>query len=309
MKVLKKLYKSKPVKFIRHLLLINVLICFLVVVVLLPYRISMFLGRILGFFVCYTAGSYRKKTDENLRIALPDCSLSEIIRIRNEVYSNIGMNFVEFTLLSFRPRSFWLKRIKIIGREKLDKYINAGQGIIMLSAHVGNWELFGAYLSMIGYPITVVAREVYDERLNWLLVNMRLRNGVRTISRSGRSNTKRMISTIKKGEILGVLIDQDTSVGGMFVDFFGRPAYTPTAISQFARIKNSVVVPCFILRRKALRHEIIVMEPQAGGVDERMETQEYTKIIENVIRENISQWVWMHPRWKRKSTDAVRRIA
>ncbi|MFH1414714.1 MAG: lysophospholipid acyltransferase family protein [Elusimicrobiota bacterium] len=298
MKALKKLNKTKTVKILRHFLLIEVLVSFLVIVVLLPYKVSLLLGRYIGFLVCYTAVRYKKVVENNLRMAFPEYSYKEIIRIRDDVFRNVGMNFVEFALLNFRSREFWLKKISIRGKSVLDKNLNKGSGIVMVSAHIGNWELMGAYLSMRGYPLTVIAREVYEKRLNWLLKNMRMRMGIKTIGRDGKSNMRKMIATVRKGEILGILIDQDTRVGGVFVDFFGMPAYTPTAVSQFARVKNSVVVPGFMFRKKDLSHEVILMEPVPGGVDEIKETQEYTAIIESMIRKEPAQWVWMHPRWK-----------
>lgn len=300
LQVLKRLYKAKPVKIIRHLLLVKFLLCFLVVIVILPYRLSLWLGRILGLAACHIAKNYRIRVEKNLKQAFPGYSFDEIRRVRDGCYKNIGMNLVEFGLLNFRSKKFWLGKIDFTGRELLEKYLNNKQGVILLGAHIGNWELMGAYLAMLGYPVNVVAREIYDKRLNWLLVSIRLRRRVNMIYREGRSNTKKMVAAIKRGEILGILIDQDTKVGGRFVDFFGRPAYTPTAISQFARIKGSVVMPGFIYRKKGFRHQVVVTEPRAGGIDEEKETREYTKIIEDLIREHPSQWVWMHPRWKRK---------
>ncbi len=307
MLIIRKLYKAKTVKFIRHLILLKVLLCLLIVIVLLPYQFSLALGRILGWLACWIAKNYRIMVEKNLKLAFGKYSYNEIRKIRNKTFKNIGMNLVEFGLLSFRSKKFWFKRIDITGRHILEKHLDNKQGVILLSAHVGNWELMGAYLAMIGYPINVVAREIYDKRLDRLLVAMRNRRGVNIIYREGRVNTKKMISVLKKGEVLGILMDQDTRVGGIFVDFFGRPAYTPTAVSQFARIKNTVVVPGFVYRKKNLRHQVVIMEQCSGGVNEEKETREYTKIIEDFIRKYPEQWVWMHPRWKRRPEELKRK--
>ena len=276
------------------------LICLLFAVVLLPYRVSLLLGRMIGWVVCHIAVKYRREAEDNLRSAFPGMKAAEIKRLRDDCFMNIGMNLIEFGLFSFRPQDFWMRRIRISGEENLRENLAAGRGVIILSGHIGNWELLGAYLSMIGYPINVVARRIYDRRLDALLVWIRGKSRVRTIYRSGRDNMKKMIRSVKKGEALGILVDQDTRVGGVFVDFFGKPAYTPTAVSQFARIRNSVVVPGFIVREKNLGHRVILMDPVECVGDEREQTQKHTEIIENIIREYPSQWVWMHKRWKKQ---------
>ena len=193
-----------------------------------------------------------------------------------------------------------MKKIKIDGVDYIRKNLTKKKGIILLSAHIGNWELMGAYLAMLGFPINVVARRIYDKRLNHLLVAMRKKCNVQTIYRSPISNTKKMIKALKNGEVLGILIDQDTDVHGTFVDFFGRVAYTPTAVTQFSRIKNTVVLSSFIYRTKNFTHRIIVREASHIPGDEKTATQFHTKIIEDFIREHPAEWVWMHPRWKRK---------
>jgi KDO2-lipid IV(A) lauroyltransferase len=258
------------------------------------------LGRMLGWTACYLGKKYRLAVEKNLKHAFKDYSLSKIRRVRDESYMNMGMNVVEFGLLSFRSRKFWLDKIEIIGRDIMEDNVKNKRGSVYITAHIGNWELMGAYLSMIGLPINVIAREIYIKSLDRILVSLRGRRGVNTIPRVGRANTKNMISAIRKGEVLGILIDQDTKVGGVFVDFFGRPAYTPTAISQFSRIKNADVVSGFVYRKKDLKHQIVIRRHNKGGIDEVAETREYTKIMEDFIKEHPAQWVWMHPRWKRK---------
>ncbi|MFW6134875.1 MAG: lysophospholipid acyltransferase family protein [Elusimicrobiota bacterium] len=300
-KIYKKIYKSGAVKFIRHLLLANTLVGLLIIIVLLPYKVSLALGRILGTLVCFTYKKYRITADKNLKKALSgEYSPNELRNIRIKTFKNIGMNLMEFAVLNFRSKKFWKKRIEIHGRENIEKYLKQNKGIIYLTAHIGNWELMGAFLAMTGYPINVVARKVYDRRLNWLLVNIRKRRDVNTIYRTGRRNTKKMIKVLKRGEVLGILIDQDTKVGGTFADFFGQPAYTPTAVSQFSRIKDTVILPGFIYRKSNLNHQIIIKEAVPKGTNEQEETQKHNNIIENMIREEPSQWVWMHRRWKKR---------
>ncbi|NLB35329.1 MAG: lysophospholipid acyltransferase family protein [Elusimicrobia bacterium] len=285
-------------KKFRHSLLSLVLLKLLVVVVVLPRRVSLFLGGLIGVWTSHLAKSYRVRTEKNISGAFPELKPTEIRNLRIKVFKNAGMNLVEFAIFSFRSEKFWRKRVEISGEEILKE--NAGRkGIIYLTAHTGNWELMGAFLSMAGYSINVVAKEMKNSFQNSLLVGIRDLMGVKTIYRDGRSNTKKMITALKRKEVLGILIDQDTEVGGVFADFFNGPAYTPTACSQFARIKNTLVIPGFIYRKSNLRHEIVIMEPVEGGKDQLAETARYNKIIEGFVREHPADWVWMHRRWKR----------
>ncbi|MGM0441601.1 MAG: lysophospholipid acyltransferase family protein [Elusimicrobiota bacterium] len=297
-KIFKKFYKSDPIRQIRHLLLTVFLLDFIAVIIILPRKVGLMVGKVLGLGTCFLATAYKERVDSNLKKAFPGKSPSQIRYLRIETYKNIGMNLVDFALLNFRSKEYWFKRIEIKNEKYLREAIQKGKGVLYVTAHTGNWELMAAYLTMKGYPLNVIAREIYDKRLNSLLVNLRKKRGVKTIYRTGRGNTRRMLSALKRGEILGVLIDQDTKVGGVFVNFFGRLAHTPTAVSQFARSGNTVVIPGFIYRKEDYSHTIKLQPPRKAGKDVKKETQEFTKIIEDFIRRHPTQWVWMHPRWK-----------
>ncbi len=298
-KIFKNFYKADAVKQVRHLLLTFFLLMFIAFIIILPYKIALAVGRILGLGVCFLAPVYKKRTVKNLRIAFPEKSPLEIKKICIDSYKNMGMNLVDVALLNFRPKVFWFKRINFKNEKYLKNAYQSGKGIIYLTAHISNWELMGAYLSMKGYSINVVAKKIYDKNLNDLLVKfLRGNKGVKTIYRAGRTNTRKMLRALKKGEVLGILIDQDTDVGGTFVKFFDRPAYTPTAVSQFSRIPDTVVVPGFIYRKKDKSYQLELQPPRTAGKNVKVETQEFTQIIENFIRRFPAQWVWMHPRWK-----------
>ena len=296
---MKRFLKNRTVKLIRHTFISLSLLLLLSVFIVMPYSLALRVGGILGRAACFLLPAYRRKADINIRTSLKGLSPTMLRKIRIETFRNIGMNLAEFGMLGFRPKSFWMRKVEITGIPVLKEYIGR-KGIIYLTAHIGNWELMGAYLSMAGYPVNVVAKEIHNSRVNHMLVRMRKNRGVSTVYRDGRGNVRKMVGILRKKEMLGILIDQDTRVGGIFVDFFGRPAYTPTACSQFARLKDTVVIPGFIYRKPGLSHRIEVMDPVPGGRDIESETQGYTRIIESFIKRHPSQWVWMHSRWKKK---------
>ncbi len=243
---------------------------------------------------------YRNIAGQNLKKAFPDKSPVELKTIRDDVFRNMGMNLAELCMLNFRSRSFWLGRIEIKGKKYIDRALEEGKGIILLSAHIGNWELLGASLSMKGYSVDVAARVIKNVFLNGVLVFFRSRRGVNTLYRSGAGNLRRMAESLKNGRILGILIDQDTRRGGVFVDFFGMPCYTPVSAARFAGIKNTVILPGFIYRKKDLRHGIRIMAEADKVSDRAAATAAHSRIIEDFLRKHPAQWIWFHRRWKRQ---------
>ncbi|MFH1784197.1 MAG: lysophospholipid acyltransferase family protein [bacterium] len=291
--------------FIRSLIYISVRILH-VVVSCLPWNLSVRIGSVTGFISYYLLRAPRRIVCSNLALAFIEKSPSEIKKIAREVFSNQGENL--FELLSFGKLN--AQRVKKLvnaqGLEHLDKALEKKKGVLLLSGHIGNWELLGAYLSLVGYPISVIARRVYDERLNKLLVDIRQSKGVMCVLRD--ESSKQLLRCLRSNRALGVLIDQDTKVQGVFVDFFGRKAYTPQGLATLALRTGAAVVPSFIVR-DGYKHKIILKEELSlthsgdEAKDLEINTQTFTKIIEEVIRQHPSQWVWMHERWKTRPED------
>ncbi|MEA3506172.1 MAG: lysophospholipid acyltransferase family protein [Elusimicrobiota bacterium] len=278
------------------------LVALLLTVVILPRRLSLYMGEMLGLWGCHLAPRYRRAAQKNIEKAFTGITMGRARQIRDRSYKNMGANIVDAALMNFRSKKFWLKRITISGNNYLKQNLGQGRGVVYLTAHIGNWELMGAFLSMIGHPINVVARRMTDSVLDRLLVGVRGRRGYNTIYRSGTGNMRKMLKVLKAGQVLGILIDQDTKVGGVFVDFFGHSAYTPTAVAQFGKMDNTVIIPGFIYRNKDYSYRVEVLRPLDKKGDMREQTQEQTRIIEEFIKKHPAQWVWMHPRWKTKKS-------
>ena len=197
-----------------------------------------------------------------------------------------------------------IRRIDPYGFEKIDRALDGGKGAILVSAHFGNWELQPVYYCSRGYTVSVIARRIYYEKYDeWVRV-LRESTGVNIIFRD--ESPKKVISVLKNNNLLGVLPDQDIdSIEGVFVDFFGKTAYTPSAPVVLAMKMGSPILPCFIVRNKN-RHKAIVGDPIkmeiTGNKEEdiRKNTQLWTSAVESYIRKYPEQWVWMHKRWKTK---------
>lgn len=235
-----------------------------------------------------------------------------IKKISVQVFENLGKNSADVA----RLRSFnWEKIKKIVfveGLKHLDSVYKEGKGVIILTGHIGNFELLAAYLSLRGYKLSVVGREAYDPKLNKLLVKNREKMGLENISST--EDVRKMISSLQKGRVLGILADQDSKkVKGVYVNFFGKKAKTPLGPALLHLKYGFPIVPLAILRMGKYSYKIIVKKPIVFTPTGKKEkdlvqiTQLYTKELEKVIRENPSEWVWMHKRWKSQPTQHMKK--
>lgn len=195
------------------------------------------------------------------------------------------------------------------GAEELLREIMAeGRGLVMVSGHVGNWELLARRLVRAGIPCATVAKAGSDPRLTALVGRFRDEGNFEVLLRDAPTTARAMIRCLKQGKLLGLLIDQDTKVQGVFVPFFDRPAFTPRAAGDLAmRFKAPVAV--IWSRRRGPRpgdgHELCIerVPYDASAADREAVsvgiTAACTAILERAIRERPAEWVWMHQRWKK----------
>ncbi|HEY7726675.1 MAG TPA: lysophospholipid acyltransferase family protein, partial [Anaeromyxobacteraceae bacterium] len=192
--------------------------------------------------------------------------------------------------------------------ERLRELVARGRGLVYVTGHVGNWELMAQRVAVVA-PVMAVARAGNEPRLNALVGRIRAAAGVGTIWREDPASARALLGTLKSGKVLGILIDQDTRVQGLFVPFFGRDAYTPRAASDLAlRFGAPLLVGTSSRRGPGWRdgHEmrLTAVEYDAAPPDREAEvlrmTAACTALLEAAIRERPEEWVWMHERWKRR---------
>jgi KDO2-lipid IV(A) lauroyltransferase len=186
-----------------------------------------------------------------------------------------------------------------------------GKGVILVTGHIGSWELFARRIAALGLPSATVAKETQDPRLTKLLEDSRAGAGVKVFWRGSAMSAREMLRFLRAGGMLGILIDQDTKVGGYFVPFFGRPAFTPRAAGDLAVRTGAAMVFGCAHRVGPSSHRAVVRRidpPRSGDRDQDSLalTAEATRIIESEIRAHPEEWVWMHPRWKTQSTEITR---
>lgn len=250
----------------------------------------------------------RTRAEVNLSLAFSEYSRKEIRKLARRVYVELGRNCVDVFGLSALKWHELDDFVSVQGVTHFDEAVSRGKGVIAVTGHIGCWELLAAYFSMIGYPLAVIVRPLRDRKLEKLIDDLRRSKGMKPISRV--SNVKAAYSWLKRGGVLGVLIDQDTSVKGTFCDFFGRPAFTPVGPAYLALRTGAAIVPMAIQMEEDGTHTIRIREPIDVPRDLDTETcvhsvmQACTQAIEDYIRRRPAQWVWMHERWKTASAPA-----
>jgi len=245
----------------------------------------------------------RHRATENLRIAFPEAGRPLREAMVKAMFKTLGRNTFDFLNMAGASRADLEARVRRVdGMENFMKAHERGKGVIVITGHIGCWELMPAYFVSIGFPVTVVARRMKDRRVNDRLVEIRASVGVRTMDRDG--HPREMMEVLRRGEILGVLIDQHTQVSGIYVPFFGRQAHTTTAIAKIALLKGAAILPMAIYLDHEGRHRINVLpmlEVPADGTKEqkvRSLTEQGSAAIESMIRTDPKQWIWFHNRWR-----------
>jgi len=268
-------------------------------------RLGAFLGR-LGFYFDRTGSAVAL---DNLAASYPELSPSGVRKLCLAAYANQGKNFAEFVSFPKYDGSRIRELVSFEGEEILAEARKRGRGTMIITAHFGNWELLGAALADRGYPLTVMAKRFYIPEINDIVVRNRAGAGINLIMRAAEYSGRDIIKTLRSNHLLGMIIDQDTDVPGVFVNFFGRDAYTPAGAASIALKMDCSVVYVFIERESLLGHRVCVEGPvelmRTG--DEQKDALENTRIftakIEEYVRRRPEQWVWYHKRWKTKRND------
>ncbi len=269
---------------------------------IVPYWLGVWAGGVLGFVAYYLLPRERTRAIAHLTQVFSEKGPAWIHRTARRCFMHLGKGLLEIMLMT--PRRLE-KVIEFRGEENLLAAISIGKGVIYVTGHIGNWELMGHAVAA-RYNLSVIAAPIEPEQVNNMIVDLRAGMGVKTILRGRPGASRELVRVFKENRIMGILIDQDTDVESAFVDFMGRPAWTPTAAASMALKFGAPVIFGYVHRSKNNRHTVIIEGPlnliQTGDRDKDViaNTAMLTKMIENAIQKNPEQWVWMHRRWRRQ---------
>jgi Kdo2-lipid IVA lauroyltransferase/acyltransferase len=267
-----------------------------------PLRLGQLFGRQLGRLAFHVARRERNKALRNLAIAFPEWTDAQRKQIIKAMFRHFGMSVFELAWLPNLNAQTREQTTIIDGIPRILEVLDSGRGVIMFTAHCGNWEWLSFLMGTYGRPVSVLHRERDQPDMNRYIIELRAKAGVKTIGRGSASSAKEMIQTIRQGGMLAFVIDQNLRTESVKVPFFGRPALTPIGPVKFAIRTEAMISVSYIHRMADGRHHAQFLEPfQARKDDDPVElAAKITRLYEEQIRRHPEQWVWMHERWKER---------
>jgi len=249
----------------------------------------------------YRFGKRRRMiTVDNLQQAFPKLSADEVTVLSKEVYVALSKTITEILLMLVDK--FDVDKA-VLNTESASKALEAlrkqyPNGQIVMTAHFSNWELAAHFLSKYGHTMLAVGREGDNQEIDQkLTIPFRERYGNRSVYKKGAGIA--IVKALKRGEIVGVLIDQKvSSAEGVKVKFFGRDVYTTSLIASIKNRLNVAVVPIFLPRVGEGKYELVIGDVIEDSGDIVEMTQRYNDVMEEIIRKYPEQWFWMHNRWR-----------
>ena len=290
-------------KFIKYFFEFTIIISLFCIFKIIGLRNASNLGSILGKLI---GPFFRSKNliKKNIKTGLGNISEIEEKKIINGMWSNIGRTFAEYVFLKdFKFNKTDFDHIKIIGSEHLEKIKQSNKPVIFYSAHLANFELMAMELEKFGIKTAAIYRPLNNLFLNPIMEYLRMKYICSNQIPKGRAGMREVIKKIKNNYSIALMVDQRVGEG-IKVNFFNQLAQTTTIPAQLATRFNCKLVPISLKRIEKTNFEMTVQEPyEASKIDnDEQNTQNITlkinQVIEKMIINNPTQWLWSHNRWK-----------
>ncbi len=245
----------------------------------------------------------RKTAETNLRIAFPEWTEAQRDAVIRSMVRNLGWMAAEFARFPKYSKENIEEIVVLDGNENFLEGRKQGKGVLILTGHIGAWELSSFAHALYGYPLHFMARPLDNQRIDALVNSYRCTSGNRAIFKN--ESARMMLKILKETGTIGILADQNTMPGeAVFVDFFGKAASTTAGFARVALHTDAAVVPGYAvwdegIQKYRLRFEQPLELVRTGDMERDVleNTQRFTKVIEDIIRKYPEQWVWVHGRW------------
>jgi Kdo2-lipid IVA lauroyltransferase/acyltransferase len=275
---------------------------------ILPRPLARAVGITIGRFVYHLHPRLRRVGMRNLEMAFPTKSIAERRKILRGVYTSLGRLLAEFCLF---PRYTLANASKVAvyqGFENFEAAEKRGKGVLFLTGHFGGWEIGSFFHSLQGHPMRIVVRPLDNPYVDDLVTRYRTLHGNSVIGKQGFA--RGLLAAMEGNETVGILMDTNmTPPQGVFVDFFGIPACTAVGIARVALHTDAAVVPAFTIWDAVLRKYRVEFGPALELVrtgdneaDAIANTALFNRIFEDYVRKYPDQWLWVHRRWKTRSS-------
>jgi KDO2-lipid IV(A) lauroyltransferase len=270
----------------------------------IPRRARPALGRAIGDLAYGRMPRWREIALRNLAAAYPEWSETEVTRVARACFRHLGKNLVEFLALASQSDAQTRRLVHVEGLQHLHAALTDGGGAIITSAHYGNWELAAARIGCEGIDVNIIGRLPSNAPIARFITRIREQKRYRVLTRY-RTMTPYM-ECLRRNELVCMLTDANNLASDLFVPFFGRPAAVPRGAAVLALRSGRPVLPIFCTRQPDESHHLFIgapMEPDRGR-DVKRAVESWmvamTAMIEARIREDPTQWLWIHDRWKRQ---------
>jgi Kdo2-lipid IVA lauroyltransferase/acyltransferase len=271
---------------------------------LLPREPARWIGARIGALAFLALPRLQQVGYRNLQIAFPNLAPAQRTALLHAEYRSLGWQLAEFCQM----RKYTPENTKgFIRYDGLDHYLasrDAGQGVLILTGHLGAWELSSFYHSLMGYPMSMVIRRLDNELVDQLVNGIRCQHGNKVVHKDDFA--RGLISAMRQGETVGILMDTNmTPPQGVFVDFFGTPACTASGMARVALKTGAAVLPGFLLWEESSQSYVLhfgqqleLIRSEDNEADIVANTALFTRVLEDYIRQYPGQWLWLHRRWK-----------
>jgi Kdo2-lipid IVA lauroyltransferase/acyltransferase len=285
------------------------------------YRVGIFIAlntplKIAYRISCFVSTLYRlisiednRALSENIRVIFPDIDKKSLENIKNAIFANFGKYLVDFFRFSLIDKGYIDKYVKIEGRHFLDNALTRGKGVIMSSAHLGNYELGGLVLSAMGIPIDVVALKHRHEKVDVFFTQQRLKKGIGVIPVG--TAVRRCFKSLNQNRAVALVCDRDYFDNGYPVFFFNKKTIIPKGPAIFSRRHNCPIVPVFMVRNQDDTFTLKILKPIEPVItdNEQADLMDITKrviiVIEQMIKEYPQQWFVFKRFWEKMGRGKV----
>ena len=261
-------------------------------------------GAGLGALAFMLTGRLRRTGERNLQIAYPESDAGWRSRVVRQLYRNLGFHLAEFCLMSRYTAESTRGMVRYAGLEHFLAARERGRGVLVVTGHLGLWELSSFYHSLMGYPMSMVIRRLDNPLVDRMVNSIRCLHGNTVLHKDDFA--RGLLGAMRRGETVGILMDTNmTPPQGVFVDFFGTPACTASGLARVAMRTEAAILPGFLTWREEEQRYVLefgeCLEFVSTDDDEQdiiTNTQICTTAIERWIRRFPEQWLWVHRRWK-----------
>jgi len=240
----------------------------------------------------------RERAIANLSFGFPDMTLEDRTRMALRVFEHFGRTSADFLASKGRSKEDIEATTEIVGIEHIESALAGGKGVLLITGHFGNWERASAWLSLAGYPLSVIIRDADQKGVNQVVNDLRTESGTGVIPRG--NSARQILEKLRANEIIGILPDQNAE--DAFLPFFGKPAGTNLGAGVIQGRTGATVLPVYCVYLGNGRYKMVFCKQLKAqeGFETKGEgmLRAVNSWLEEVIREYPDQWLWFHDRWR-----------